>query len=236
MVGQAIFIVSSKYLLPKYQDRIYKSGEKSMGRTSGELDNWIVPKRSNVYQTLAFLATLDKYPSYKNFTPANQTAVATKMRKDFGASKAGTMQPQAARTTKALAQYMGFVTTEDEKIVITEIGTKFLNNHRHDLINKGHTLSNPIAPLITEADEWKMQMIKLMLTNPSQPKCEDVNIYPFRFVLRLLQDLKYIDVEEMAMFVLTSKKDTDFTKTKDKILKYRSINYKSKRFIARTFS
>ena len=71
-----------------------------MERTKGELDKWIVPKRGNVYQTLAFLAVLDAYPSCCNFNSANQSKVATKMKVDYGATKFGTVQPQAARTTK----------------------------------------------------------------------------------------------------------------------------------------
>jgi len=196
-----------------------------MGRTVGELDKWIVPKRCNVYQTLAFLAVLDAYPSCCNFNAANQSKVATKMRVDYGASKSGTMQPQAARTTKALAQYMGFIKVVNDRIVITDIGYKFLNNHRVELINKGHTLAKPIGHLISEADEWKQQMIKIQLTNPSQPKCEDVSIYPFRYVLKLLLQLEYIDMEEMALFVLTSKKERDLTKTITKIRDYRSKRY-----------
>lgn len=196
-----------------------------MGRTKGELDKWIVPKRGNVYQTLAFLAVLDAYPSCCNFNAANQSKVATKMKVDYGATKFGTVQPQAARTTKALAQYMGFVKEENRKIVITDIGYKFLNNHRMELVNKGHTLIKPIGRLIGEADEWKQQMIKLQLTNPSQPKCEDVSIYPFRYVLGLLLQLDYLDIEEMALFVLTSKKESDFAKTISNIRNYRSKRY-----------
>ena len=211
-----------------------------MGRTTGELENWLVPKRCNVYQTLAFLAVLDKYPSYCNFTSSNQNNVATKMRKDYGAAKSSTIQPQAARTTKALAQYMGFITNKDDKIVITDIGYKFLNNHRTELINKGYTLTKPKSPLISEADEWKEQMIKLQLTNPTQPKCENIYIYPFRFVLNLLMKLDYIDIDEMAMFVFLSKTNGDLIKTEKKIYKYRAKNYKArekekKKFAGTTF-
>ncbi|WP_033154899.1 AlwI family type II restriction endonuclease [Pseudobutyrivibrio ruminis] len=198
-----------------------------MGRTTGELDNWIVPKRCNVYQTLAFIAVLDKYPACLNFSTSNQSTVATKMRVDFGASKSSTMQPQAARTTKALAQYMGFITENNNRLEITEIGYAFLNNHRADLINKGYTLKkpNPVVPLIENADEWKSQMIKLQLTNPSQPKCENVSIYPFRYILKLLNKLQYIDVEEMALFVLTSKSDKNFSKTVNMITNFRTKKY-----------
>ena len=196
-----------------------------MGRTSGELDNWIVPKRCNVYQTLALLAVLEKYPVYCNFTAANQTNVATKMRLDYGASKARTVQAQSARTTKAMAEYMGFVKSDGNQIEITAVGQRFLNNHRAELINKGHTLLKPIAPLISEAEEWKEQMIKLQLINPSQPKCEDIYIYPFRFVLKLLLQKSYLDTEELAMFVLTATKDSDLTKVSKEIDKFRSKKY-----------
>lgn len=196
-----------------------------MGRSSGELDKWLIPKRCNVYQTLALLAVLEKYPTYCNFTAANQSNVATKMRVDFGASKKRTVQAQSARTTKAMAEYMGFLKSEGNQIEITEIGKKFLNNHKAELINKGYTLEKPIAQLISEAEEWKEQMVKLQLTNPSQPKCEDVSIYPFRFVLRLLKQKTYIDKEELAMFVLTATKESDFGRVSKEIDKFRAKKY-----------
>ncbi len=201
-----------------------------MGRTKGDLDKWIVPKRCNVYQTLALLAVLDKDSKLKRWSAGNQTTVATKMRKDYGASnKNKTMQPQSARTTKALAQYMGFITSDDTSIEITEAGKNFLNNHRAELINKGFSLSNPRAPLIKVADEWKEQLIKLQLVNPDQPKCESLQVYPLRFLLEVLASTTYVDKEEIAMFLLTAKRQNDVKSVVNKINSFRSKSYKARK-------
>lgn len=145
-----------------------------MGRKKGELNYWIVPKRCSVYQTLAFLAVLEEYPSYGTWTAANQDNITTKMRINYGALENSTVKNQSARTLKAMVAYMGFIYKEKGRLIITEAGKQFLDRHREKLINKGYFLLKPVSPLLSESEVWKQQMLKLQLTNPDQPKCEQI--------------------------------------------------------------
>lgn len=195
-----------------------------MGRVKGtdSLDKWFVPKRSNVYQALAFLAVLEKYPRYLNWS-SSQDAITTKMRIDFGGLKNKTVKQQTSRTMKAMMKYLGFIEDDGKRIAITQVGKAFLDAHRGELVNKGHSLANPVKPLISTSDIWKEQMIKLRLTNIDQPKCEDIELYPFIEILKLLEKLGYIDKEEIAYLIFDTHTNKECQKVIKKITTFRTI-------------
>jgi hypothetical protein len=101
----------------------------------------------------------------------------------------------------------------------------------------GKVILTPVAKAIIKGIKVKDHIIKQIL-NYQIPNAyfiskefivkphPDFKIFPFRFLLKMLLDpeIKYLTEDEIAIFVITAKKDEDLPRLKNTILKYRALS------------
>ena len=206
----------------------------AQGNRSKEV--WLVPKRGSLHQTVYLLQSIVNR-RYDNTTwnQQKQNNIGNDLRK-MGATRYGrTISNQSVRTLAAsIPQYLGFLyidtNTTPNTIKITEAGYQLLDVHSGD-IRETRTLSDARARgyLIEESPILRNQFEKLQLTNPIElPHCENILVFPFRFTLKLLLELEYLDREELAYIVFHVKDETEYNLTVEKIKAFRRQNYEDR--------
>lgn len=189
---------------------------------------WIVPKRANLHQSICFIeAIIDKGYNNTRWTSLKQDNIGNELRKR-GATRTGrTPSPQAMRTHLSLVQYLGFIYIDDSTtpniLKVTEAGELFLNYHQNEII----TVENLIEgkrnnDLILTSPIFRNQFEKLQLTNPNELRyCENIFLFPFRVAIKLINDLGYLDQEEIGYLLLMIKDEDEIELTKMKIIRFR---------------
>lgn len=197
-----------KVLRDATRRKIGKWSRKGMPkRTKGM---WHIPKRSSFDQIEGVIRTLvDLDLNYKSWNRINQEKVNRELARRNLTQSGIMLTPSAFGTLIALVKYFGYIHKKDEKIIITKAGIAFE--------------SNPKA-------QFKDQILKLQITNPLILKyCENIFIFPFKEILKLLLELDYLTTDEMAYVVFKDfKKEEDFKAIIKKILKFRSLSEKEK--------
>ncbi len=199
---------------------------------------WHLPKRGSVHQTIAMIHIIDeKNIDGARWNPQKQELLGTEIGK-AGLSRNGrALTHQSVRTLLAnMPQYLGFVFKNKEgnssKLNITKVGFKLLKTHPKEKVfcftNEGRKYENTIDTYIknnvyiTESEVFKEQLLKLIITNPNIKKdCEDILLFPFRFTLKLLLELNYLDKEELAYIVFHSTNENSINSVKERILSFR---------------
>lgn len=199
---------------------------------------WHLPKRGSVHQTIAMIHIIDeKNIDGAKWNPQKQELLGTEIGK-AGLSRNGrALTHQSVRTLLAnMPQYLGFVFKNKEgnssKLNITKVGYKLLKTHPKEKVfcftNEGRKYENTIDTYIknnvyiTESEVFKEQLLKLIITNPNIKKdCEDILLFPFRFTLKLLLELNYLDKEELAYIVFNSTNENSINSVKERILSFR---------------
>lgn len=198
-----------------------------MGRTEGLKNFWFIPKRANVHQMVALLhgIKLRKYHN-KKWNTTKQDDLSLELKR-LGATNTGKkIQPQGMRTLLASLHYLGFVYLDNNSFLqVTKAGERFYDLHKSDL-KKIENLKTS-SDTIDFSEEIYNQMKKLQITNPLIISyCEDILLFPFRYVLELLQDLEYLDLEELALIVFNAKDRNNLEFTKQEILNFRNLDEK----------
>lgn len=189
---------------------------------------WIIPKRANLHQSICFIeAIINKGYNGTRWSSQKQDNIGNELRKR-GATRTGrTPSTQAMRTHLSLVQYLGFIyiddTTTPSILKVTEAGELFLKHHQKSIINITNLIEGKSnGELILTSPIFRKQFEKLQLTNPNELKyCENVFVFPFRIALQLINDLGYLDREEIGYFLLMVKSEDEINLTKLKIKKFR---------------
>lgn len=201
-----------------------------MSRTinAKETEYWLIPKRNNVHQAWCLIdGIMERNYDGHSWNPNVQNNLGVNLKK-WGATSSGkNISPQAIRTLAAYVQFLGFVyidTSSTPNIIrVTEAGKSFWKNNRHK-ITRLRNLNIDKDRLLKTADEVRIQMEKLQFTNPViSKKCTDIQLFPFRVTLRLLKDLEYLDMEELAMFVFKMKNISEYQSVVSQIRMFRKL-------------
>ena len=190
---------------------------------------WLVPKRVNLHQTVCLIdGIIERNYAGTAWNPQKQNNLGVNLKK-WGATKDGkNISPQAVRTLVAsIPQYLGFIyintETTPNTICLTEAGMMLWNNHKGDLVK----IPNLVAGrkmVITESQDVLRQMEKLQITNPVILKdCENIFVFPFRFMLKVLLKVGYLDQEEIAYFLFKARDEDEVGVIVQEIVNFREL-------------
>lgn len=180
-----------------------------MARTKKEKEFWIIPKRANLHQVICVLDGImkrDYNGTVWNTQKQNNLGVNLK---NWGATKDGKNKAsQSIRTLIALVQYLGFIykdeTSEPTKLWVTEAGRELWKRHSKDLVKIPNLMKDKDKQIL-ESELVLRQMEKLQITNPfTQDDCQNVYLFPFRFMLKVMSETEYLDIEEIAYFLFSA--------------------------------
>jgi hypothetical protein len=198
---------------------------------------WHIPKRGNIHQTIFMVnvLTLNKFLN-KAWSSGKQETMASEMAKAGLTASGKALSHQSVRTLLAnLPKYLGFVFIDESsipsKIIVTDVGYELIKNHPLDKIPKLKNLSayEKAKELIETSDIIQKQMSKLIITNPNiKNDCDNILVFPFRMTLKLLLELKYLDIEELAYIVFHTKSEEEFPVLVERIKNFRSLNPKQR--------
>lgn len=178
-----------------------------MAQKNRSKEIWLIPKRVNLHQTICLIdGIIERKYDGTSWNPQKQNNLGVNLKK-WGATKDGkNISPQAIRTLVAsIPQYLGFLYVNTEStpntICLTEAGMALWYKHKDELV-KVPNLVDGKDLLITESETVLKQMEKLQITNPIISKdCENIYVFPFRFMLKVLLKVGYLDQEEIAYFL-----------------------------------
>lgn len=197
-----------------------------MAKKNRDKQVWFIPKRANVHQMLSFLhCIIERKYDGTTWNTSKQDNLNLDLKK-LGATRTGNkIAPQGMRTLLASVHYLGFVyldtTTTPSTLKVTKAGYDFYYKHNNELV--------PIKKLtsgltIDESESVFFQMSKLQITNPIiLAHCEDIFVFPFRVVIHMLKYLKYLDMEEIAIFVFQTKTMSEIEYKITEIKNFRSL-------------
>lgn len=191
---------------------------------------WLIPKRVNLHQSICVVeGIIARNYDGTTWNPNKQNTLGVNL-KNWGATKSGkNISPQAIRTLIAsIPQYLGFVyidtKTTPSTINVTDAGKELLSFHKNDLVKIRNLVDDDDKTVKTSSIVLK-QFKKLQITNPILLKdCENVYVFPFVFTLNLLLDLKYLDKEEIAYFLLRCKEQNEIPLIIQEIKNFRKLS------------
>lgn len=202
-----------------------------MAQNNRDKELWLVPKRVSLHQTICLIdGIVERNYDGTIWNESKQNNLGVNL-KNWGATKDGkNISHQSIRTLlAALPQYLGFVyidtSTTPHILCVTEAGFKLLDSHKDELKPyKNLKEAKLYDGLIEESDVVLHQMEKLQITNPIIAKdCENILLFPFRFVLKVLFEVGYLDIEEIAMYILRSKNEDELELIVNEINNFRSL-------------
>ncbi|MEG2410141.1 MAG: AlwI family type II restriction endonuclease [Erysipelotrichaceae bacterium] len=191
---------------------------------------WLIPKRSNLHQTICLLDGIeDRKYDKTSWNTQKQDNLGVNLKR-WGATKDGkNISPQALRTLVAsVPQYLGFLyinsNTTPNTICITKAGHQLLNTHKKDLV-KMRNLVEGKNDTIKESKIALQQMEKLQITNPIILKdCKNILVFPFRSTIRILLELDYLDREEIAYFLFKLSDESEIKLKIQEIKNFRKLS------------
>ena len=193
---------------------------------------WHVPKRGNLHQTIGLIYILKENKiNQKKWTPGNQEKVGSKLGLMGLTGSGKTITHQSVRTLLAnIPKYLGFVYVNDidKKVSITDAGYLLNKTHKINNILKQKKLSlyKANSTLIKTSEVFLNQMMKLIITNPViQEDCQNVLLFPFRTIIKLLLLLDFIDLEEMAYLIMHCKSAENFELLLQQIKNFRTLSH-----------
>lgn len=191
---------------------------------------WLIPKRVNLHQTICLIdGIIERNYNGTSWNPQKQNNLGVNL-KNWGATKTGkNISQQAIRTLVAsIPQYLGFVYINTDAtpntICLTEAGMALWNNHKRELV-KISKLSDGEDDLINESPCVLRQLEKLQITNPIiQKDCENIHVFPFRFMLKVLLKVGYLDKEEIAYHLFKVRNEDEVGLVVNEINNFRKLN------------
>ena len=202
---------------------------------------WLVPKRVNLHQTICLIdGLIDRKYDGTTWNESKQDNLGVNLKK-WGATNDGkNISHQSVRTLLAsIPQYLGFVfidtKTTPSTIHITEAGMQLWKEHVGELV-KIPNLREGQDLIISESPIVLQQMEKLQITNPIISKdCENILFFTFRFMLRLLQKLGYLDKEELAYFLFKVRNDDEVDVLEQEIKNFRNLTTEDRTSLINAF-
>lgn len=197
---------------------------------------WLIPKRGNLHQTICLIDGIIKRDySGTAWNPSKQDNLGVNLKK-WGATNDGkNISQQSIRTLVAsVPQYLGFVyidtsvSSSTNTLRLTPAGKKLWDNNHNKLV-KLKNLKDDKDKTIQVSDDVLHQMEKLQLTNPIVLKdCENIAVFPFRFLVKLLQKIDYIDQEEIGYYLLRVKEEDLVDTTALEIQNFRELSMQAR--------
>lgn len=202
---------------------------------------WLIPKRANLHQTICLIdGIIERKYDGTSWNPQKQNNLGVNLKK-WGATKDGkNISPQAIRTLVAsIPQYLGFLYINTEStpntICLTEAGMALWHKHKDELI-KVPNLDKGKELLITESEVVLKQMEKLQITNPVINKdCENIYVFPFRFMLKVLLKVAYLDQEEIAYFLFKVRNEDEVDVIVQEIENFRKLPTENRKALINAF-
>ncbi len=190
---------------------------------------WLIPKRVNLHQTICLIdGIIERKFDGTSWTPQKQNNLGVNLKK-WGATKDGkNISSQAIRTLVAsIPQYLGFLYVNTEStpntICLTEAGMALWHKHKDKLVKVPNLVKGKNL-LITESEAVLKQMEKLQITNPVINKdCENIYVFPFRFMLKVLMRVGYLDQEEIAYFLFKVRNEDEVDVIVQEIENFRKL-------------
>lgn len=191
---------------------------------------WLIPKRGSLHQTICLIdGIIERKYNGTSWNSQKQNNLGVNL-KNWGATKSGkNISPQAIRTLVAsVPQYLGFVyintDTTPNTICLTEAGMQLWHKYKNEL-TKIPNLVDGKDDIIVESEIVLRQMEKLQITNPVIAKdCENIYVFPFRFMLKVLLKLKYLDQEEIAYFLFKVRNEDEVDVIVQEIINFRNLD------------
>ncbi len=204
---------------------------------------WLIPKRVNLHQTICLIdGIIERKYNGTSWNPQKQNNLGVNLKK-WGATKDGkNISPQAIRTLVAsIPQYLGFLYINSEStpntICLTEAGMALWHRHKDELIKVPNLIEGKESEsLITKSEIVLKQMEKLQITNPIINKdCENIYVFPFRFMLRVLLKVGYLDQEEIAYFLFKVRNEDEVDMIVQEINNFRSLSETKREALVNAF-
>lgn len=202
---------------------------------------WLVPKRVNLHQTICLIdGIIERKYNGTSWNPQKQNNLGVNLKK-WGATKYGkNISSQAIRTLVAsIPQYLGFLYVNTDStpttICLTEAGMALWHNHKDELVKVSNLVEGKDL-LITESEEVLKQMEKLQITNPVINKdCENIYVFPFRFMLKVLLEVGYLDQEEIAYFLFKARNEDEIDVIVKEIENFRKLSIENREALINAF-
>lgn len=202
---------------------------------------WLIPKRVNLHQTICLIdGIIERKYDGTSWNPQKQNNLGVNLKK-WGATKDGkNISPQAIRTLVAsIPQYLGFLYINTEStpntICLTEAGMALWHKHKDELVKVPNLLEGKDL-LITESKDVLRQMEKLQITNPVINKdCEHIYVFPFRFMLKVLLKVGYLDQEEIAYFLFKIRNEDEVDVIIQEIENFRKLPSENREALINAF-
>ena len=211
-----------------------------MAQKNRSKEVWLVPKRINLHQMVCLIdGIVEKKYDGTSWNVSKQSSLGVSLKK-WGATLSGkNISPQAIRTLAALPQYLGFLyintETTPNSICLTPAGRQLWENHKDSLV-KIPNLAKGKDKVIVESVDVLHQMEKLQITNPIILKdCENIYLFPFRFMLKILREMQYLDQEEIAYFLFRSRTEDEFMLIISEIANFRALSEDRRNVLIDTF-
>lgn len=202
---------------------------------------WLIPKRVNLHQTICLIdGIIERKYDGTSWNPQKQNNLGVNLKK-WGATKDGkNISPQAIRTLVAsIPQYLGFLYVNTEStpntICLTEAGMALWHKHKEELVKVPNLVEGKDL-LITESEAVLKQMEKLQITNPVINKdCENIYVFPFRFMLKVLMRVGYLDQEEIAYFLFKVRNEDEVDLIVQEIENFRKLSTENRGALINAF-
>lgn len=202
---------------------------------------WLIPKRVNLHQTICLIdGIIERKFDGTSWNPQKQNNLGVNLKK-WGATKAGkNISSQAIRTLVAsIPQYLGFLYVNTEStpntICLTKAGMDLWHKHKDELVKVPNLVEGKDL-LITESEAVLKQMEKLQITNPVINKdCENIYVFPFRFMLKVLLKVGYLDQEEIAYFLFKVRNEDEVDVIVQEIENFRKLSTENREALINTF-
>lgn len=213
--------------------------ESIMVQENREKRYWFIPKRANVHQMLAFIhGMIIRNYNGQTWNTSKQDTLNLELSK-LGATRNGKkISPQGMRTLLASVHYLGFVyldnSTTPTTIHLTNAGIIFYEAHKNQLV-KIDSLGQS-DKIVKSSRSVLSQFNKLQITNPIILKdCEDIFVFPFRVTLKIILELGYLDIEEIALYVFNIKEMLEIDKAIKEIEIFRNLDEVDRRELISSF-
>lgn len=204
-----------------------------MAKINRTKEIWHIPKRGNVHQTIymIYCLTSDKFQN-KTWSTGKQEMMASEMGKAGVTESGKALSHQSVRTLLAnVPKYLGFIyidnSTNPPRVIVTEVGELLLKTHEIERIPKHRNLPEyrKTGDLIETSEIFELQMSKLIITNPIiRNDCINILVFPFRMTIKLIQELEYLDLEEIAYFLFHTKSEDEFDLKLQQIKNFRNLS------------
>lgn len=212
-----------------------------MAQKNRSKEIWLIPKRVNLHQTICLIdGIIERKYDGTSWNPQKQNNLGVNLKK-WDATKDGkNISPQAIRTLVAsIPQYLGFLYVNTEStpntICLTEAGMALWYKHKDELV-KVPNLVDGKDLLITESETVLKQMEKLQITNPIISKdCENIYVFPFRFMLKVLLKVGYLDQEEIAYFLFKVRNEDEVDVIVQEIENFRKLSTENRESLINVF-